>query len=163
MEQRARETKIKPRIFNFSAKPQQKISPFHSYPQLRYLIGCVYFGAYGVHSCPLLQTSRFLLLCSVGLPLKTQNERRGKKSRGHLVNYRWIRMRFFTLTQTHKKCKIQRSLQTKRCYNPLPFFYHLIYSLLCFAWSVPAIFHHFFTGESIFSCQRVTCADEMTR
>lgn len=82
MEQRARETKIKPRIFNFSAKPQQKISPFHSYPQLRYLIGCVYFGAYGVHSCPLLQTSRFLLLCSVGLPLKTQNERRGKKKQG---------------------------------------------------------------------------------
>lgn len=122
MEQRARETKIKPRIFNFSAKPQQKISPFHSYPQLRYLIGCVYFGAYGVHSCPLLQTSRFLLLCSVGLPLKTQNERRGKKSRGHLVNYRWIRMRFFPLTQTHKKCKILRSLQTKRCYNPLRFF-----------------------------------------
>lgn len=122
MEQRARETKIKPCIFNFSAKPQQKISPFHSYPQLRYLIGCVYFGAYGVHSCPLLQTSRFLLLCSVGLPLKTQNERRGKKSRGHLVNYRWIRMTFFTLTQTHKKCKILRSLQTKRCYNALPFF-----------------------------------------
>lgn len=34
----------------------------------------------------------------------------------------WIRTAFFTLTQTHKKCKILRSLQTKRCYNPLPFF-----------------------------------------
>lgn len=63
--------------------------------------------------------------------------------------------RHFSPWHRHKKCKILRSLQTKRCYNPLPFFYHLIYSLLCFAWSVPAIFHHFFTGESIFSCQRV--------
>lgn len=122
MEQRARETKIKLRIFNFSAKPQQKISPFHSYPQLRYLIGCVYFGAYGVHSCPLLQTSRFLLLCSVGLPLKTQNERRGKKQ-GTFGELQMDQNEIFPPTQTHKKCKIQRSLQTKRCYNPLPFFF----------------------------------------
>lgn len=164
MEQRARETKIKPRIFNFSAKPQQKISPFHSYPQLRYLIGCVYFGAYGVHSCPLLQTSRFLLLCSVGLPLKTQNERRGKKSRGHLVNYRWIRMRFFTLTQTHKKCKIQRSLQTKRCYNPLPFFLPLnLFPSLLRVISASHFSPLLYWWIDLLLSKSVTCADEMTR
>lgn len=36
-----------------------------------YLIGCVHLGTDCIHSCPLLQTPGFLLLCSVGLPLGT--------------------------------------------------------------------------------------------
>lgn len=36
-----------------------------------YLIGCVHLGTDRIHSCPLLQTPGFLLLCSVGLPLGT--------------------------------------------------------------------------------------------
>lgn len=39
-----------------------------------YLIGCVHLGTDGIHSCPLLQTPGFLLLCSVGLPLDTGNK-----------------------------------------------------------------------------------------
>lgn len=39
-----------------------------------HLIGCVHLGTHGVHGRPLLQTPRFLLLRSAGLPLNTENE-----------------------------------------------------------------------------------------
>lgn len=39
-----------------------------------YLVGCVHLGTDGIHSCPLFQTPGFLLLCSVGLPLDTENK-----------------------------------------------------------------------------------------
>lgn len=164
MEQRARETKIKPRIFNFSAKPQQKISPFHSYPQLRYLIGCVYFGAYGVHSCPLLQTSRFLLLCSVGLPLKTQNERRGGKKAGDIW---WItdgsEWDFSPWHRHTKNAKSrdhyrQRGAITLCLFLPLNLFPSLLRMISASHFS-PLLYWWI----DLLLSKSATCADEMTR
>lgn len=44
-----------------------------------YLIGCVHLGTDCIHGGPLLQAPGFLLLCSVGLPLDTETERRGER------------------------------------------------------------------------------------
>lgn len=46
-----------------------------------------------------------------------------EKKQGTFGELQMDQNEIFPPTQTHKKCKIQRSLQTKRCYNPLPFFF----------------------------------------